>query len=204
MFVKRKIFGFYVILSLSFMTNKISGETDLSILIKDNNNVAQDVCYSIIKENPCAQNVLKTLIAKIDDNSNQIKELKHQIDYNWYQTKDLKDLSNYRDNQIKELKDQINTFTDKFQKKEEQVRLLQNKLERKQQQVDTLEDQLQNIFVGNNKLRVNAQNSKSNVHFKTINDSLKPFINESNTSYGTLNNDASREIESWSLVRQLS
>ena len=67
MFLKHKIFGFYVILSLSFIANKVSGETDLSLLIKDHNTVAQDSCYSIIKDNPCAQRVLKTLVDKIDN-----------------------------------------------------------------------------------------------------------------------------------------
>ena len=120
--------------------------------------------------------------------------MKDQIDYNWY----------HRENQIKELTNQINTFADKFQEKEEQVILLQNKLERKQRQVDSLEDQLINIFAGNKKLRVNAQNSKSNAYFKSIHNSLKSFLNESNTSYGRLKNDASRDIDSWSLVRQWS
>ena len=42
------------------------------------------------------------------------------------------------------------------------------------------------------------QNSKSNSHFNFINNSLESFFNGSNTSYGTLKNDASREIDSWS------
>lgn len=204
MFVIFKIFGFYVILSLLLIANKVGGETDLSLLIKDHITEAQDICYSVIKENPCAQNVLKILIDKIDSNSIQIKELEDKIDYNWHKNKELKEQNNYHENQIKDLTQQINTFANKFQKKEEQVHLLQNKLERKQQQVDSLEDQLQDIFVANKKLRVNVQNSKSNSHFNFINNSLESFFNGSNTSYGTLKNDASREIDSWSLVRHRS
>ena len=197
MFVKHKIFGFYVIISLSFMTNKVRGETDLSSLIKDHNTVDTDMCYSFLKENPCAQNVLKILINEIDN-------MKDQINYNGYQIKDLKDQNNFRENQIKELTHQINSFAEKSQKKEEKLILLQNKLERKQQQVDSLEDRLQDSFVGYEKVRVNSEKSKYNPHFKIPNSSLQSFLNGSNTSYGTLKNGASREIDSWSLVRQSS
>ena len=74
MFIRHEILVFYSILDLLFLLHKVNGDIDLSLLVSDYDTVDQDMCHSIIKENPCAKNILKILIDKIDDmEKNQLK-----------------------------------------------------------------------------------------------------------------------------------
>ena len=80
MFIRHKILVFYSILDLLFLLDKVSGDADLSLLVSDYNVVDQDICHSIIKENPCAKNVLKILIDRIDSLVHRIDDMeKNQI-----------------------------------------------------------------------------------------------------------------------------
>ena len=107
MFIRHKIFVFYSILGLLFLLHKVSGDTDLSLLVSDYNIVDQDICHSIIKENPCAKNVLKILIDRIDILVDKIDDMER--------------------NQVK-LQDQVSLLQSDVAIKEQQIHTLEDKL----------------------------------------------------------------------------
>ena len=107
MFIRHKIFVFYSILGLLFLLHKVSGDTDLSLLVSDYNIVDEDICHSIIKENPCAKNVLKILIDRIDILVDKIDGMEK--------------------NQVK-LQDQVSLLQSDVAIKEQQIHTLEDKL----------------------------------------------------------------------------
>ena len=107
MFIRNKILVFYSFLDLLFLLDKVSGDADLSLLVSDYNVVDQDICHSIIKENPCAKNVLKILIDRIDSLVDRIDDMEK--------------------NQIK-LQNQVSLLQADVVIKEQQIHTLENKL----------------------------------------------------------------------------
>ena len=191
MFVKHRIFGYYIILSLLFSSNKVMGDIDLSLLMTDNTSIDQDSCYSIINEQPCVKSVLKALLGLVNDNMRETRELKSQISDN--------------SNEIREFKNQMKLFEDRYQNTKEKLNLLQNEVADKEQKIEYLENSLQNIFVENARLKLDAQKTKSEDYFDTSSttSSLSNYsVKRSNVSDWFINNELNEEFDKWSTVRQ--
>ena len=125
MFFLCKIFGLYVLFSLYFSVNSVLGDTDISLIIADDEFLHENVCYSVINEQPCVKKVLREMLHLVNKNSHQIKEIRKSLEKTEETSKLLISKLEHGEQHISELENKIKDISKKNMRLKRKVQKLE-------------------------------------------------------------------------------